>query len=206
MSMLFFCLVHEVNGMRHVLVINANPDPAPEHLSGAFARAYTEGAEAAGAIVHQLNVGALDFPLLRYAADFMVAPIDPAILSARGQILLADHIVYIYPLWLGGPPAMLKGFMEQIARGGFALTTEGKGFPRGVLKGRSARVIVTMGMPVMLYRLIYGAHGIKAFNRSILGISGIRPVRTTCFGGIGTPMAQPEKMISQVRTLGRRLR
>lgn len=192
--------------MRHVLVINGNPDPSPERLCGALANAYAEGAQEAGAMVHQLNIGALEFPLLRLGSDFLVAPTDPAILSARGQIVLADHIVFVYPLWLGGPPALLKGFMEQIARGGFALKTEGRGFPHGVLKGRSARVIVTMGMPALLYRLIYGAHGVKAFNRSILGISGIRPVRTTLLGGIGSAFAKPEAMMAAMRELGRRLR
>ncbi|MBN9589403.1 MAG: hypothetical protein BGN85_07050 [Alphaproteobacteria bacterium 64-11] len=191
--------------MRHVLVINGNPDAAPERLSAALARAYAEGAEKAGAMVRELNVGTLDFPLLRRGTDFLQEPTEPAILSARGQILLADHLVFIFPLWLGGPPAMLKGFMEQIARAGFALKTEGKGFPHGALKGRSARVIATMGMPALLYRLFYGAHGVKAFNRSMLGISGIRPIRTSCFGGVGTSGAHPEKIIAGVHALGRRL-
>lgn len=191
--------------MRHVLVINGNPDVAPERLSAALARAYAEGAEKAGAMVRELNVAALEFPLLRQGTDFLQEPTEPAIRSARSQILLADHLVFIFPLWLGGPPAMLKGFMEQVARAGFALKTEGKGFPHGALKGRSARVIVTMGMPALLYRLLYGAHGVKAFNRSILGISGIRPIRTSCFGGVGTAGAHPEKIIAGVHALGLRL-
>ena len=45
--------------------------------------------------------------------------------------------------------------------------------------------MVTMGMPALAYRLLYGAHGVKAFNRSILGIAGVRPIATSYFGAIG---------------------
>ena len=78
--------------MRHVLVINANPDPAPEHLSGAFARAYTEGAEAAGA--SEAGCGEMNFCIAagsgaaiageRHAAHPMQTP--SAIIHARAPV------------------------------------------------------------------------------------------------------------------------
>jgi putative NADPH-quinone reductase len=170
---------------KHVLVINGNPDPAPERLSCAIANAYTAAAAGAGHGVARLDVGALAFPVLRHGADFLTVPVEASIAAARSEINRADHLVIIYPLWLGGPPALLKAFMEQISRAGFALQAAPGGFPKGRLKGKSARVIVTMGMPALAYRLIYGAHGVKAFNRSILGIAGIKPIATSYFGGIG---------------------
>ena len=147
---------------KHVLVINGNPDPAPERLSCAIANAYAAAAAGAGHSVARLDVGALAFPVLRHGADFLTVPVEAAIAAARGEINRADHLVIIYPLWLGGPPALLKAFMEQISRAGFALQA-GAGFPKGRLKGKSARIIVTMGMPALAYRLIYGGHGVKAF-------------------------------------------
>ena len=170
---------------KHILIINGNPDPAPERLSGGIANAYAAAAAGAGHSVARLDIGSLEFPILRSGADFLTEPHAPEIMAARDEIRRADHLVFIYPLWLGGPPALLKAFMEQVARAGFALQPGKGGIPLGQLKGKSARVIVTMGMPALAYRLVYRAHGVRAFNRSILGIAGIRPVTTSYFGAVG---------------------
>ena len=50
---------------------------------------------------------------------------------------------------------------------------------------RPGRVHGAMGMPALAYRLVYRAHGVRAFNRSILGIAGIRPIATSYFGAVG---------------------
>jgi len=51
-----------------------------------------------------------------------------------------------------------------------------------LLAGRSARIIVTMGMPVLLYRWYFGAYGVRGFERSILSFAGIKPVRESFYG------------------------
>jgi len=190
--------------MKHILLINGNPDPSPEKLTSALVKAYREGAEEAGSMVRQINVGGIEFPWLRNAQDFAQEATDKAIIDAQGAFLLADHVVFIYPLWLGSAPALLKAYMEQVARGEFLLGKSDGGFPRGRLKGRSARVIVTMGMPALLYRTIFGAHGVKAFNRSILGIARIKPIATTLLGGSQIQGQRCKRAIELVRDMGRR--
>jgi putative NADPH-quinone reductase len=91
--------------------------------------------------------------------------------------------VFFFPLWLGDMPALLKGFLEQVARPGFAFKANGDNkMPAKGLKGRSARVVVTMGMPAFLYQWYFGAHSVKSLKRNILGFVGIAPVRTTLIG------------------------
>jgi putative NADPH-quinone reductase len=170
---------------RNILVINGHPDPAPARLSAALASAYAAGAAYDGHSVARIDVGAQEFPFLRHNGDFLTMPDNPDILAARAEFMQADHLVFVYPLWLGGPPAMLKAFLEQVSRAEFALKAGAGGLPKGQLKGKSARVIVTMGMPAIAYRLIYQAHGVKALNRSMLGIAGVWPIRTSYFGAIG---------------------
>ena len=189
--------------MRDILIINGHPDPSPDRLAAALATAYGEGAIQSGHKVRRLDIGALTFPLLREPQQFLTEPADAAIVSARREFLLADHLVFIFPLWLGGLPAAFKGFLEQIARAEFALGANGKGFPLGKLKGRSARVIVTMGMPAPIYRIFFGAHGVKALESGMLGLSGIRPVRTSYFGAI-TDAKSGAKAIAKARALGAR--
>jgi len=190
--------------MKHILLINGNPDPSPEKLTSALAKAYREGAEDDECMVRQINVGGIEFPWLRDAHDFTTQATDRAILEAQGAFLTADHVVFIYPLWLGSAPALLKAYMEQVARGEFLLGKNDGGFPRGRLKGRTARVIVTMGMPSLLYRIMFGAHGVKAFNQSILGIAGIKPIKTTLFGGSRIQAHRCKRTIEIVREMGRR--
>ena len=52
------------------------------------------------------------------------------------------------------------------------------------LAGRSARIVVTMGMPAFIYRWYFGAHSLKSLRRNILGFLGIAPVRETLIGAI----------------------
>ncbi len=94
----------------------------------------------------------------------------------------AEHLVFAYPLWLGSQPAKLKGFLEQITRGGFALSVNADTTRvKGLLGGRSAHLFVTMGMPGLIYRLLYGAFGVRALEVSVLKLCGIKPVRHTFF-------------------------
>jgi len=186
----------------NILVINGHPDPSPDRLTSALATAYGEGARAAGHQVKRIDIGALDFAVMRRAIEFETEPGEDAIIDARAAILAARHILFVYPLWLGGPPALLKAFMEQVARHAFALDAGPHGLPAGKLKGRSARVIVTMGMPALAYQLWFKAHGVKAFNGGILAIAGVKPIATTYFGGIGS--ARRGDLVERARRLGER--
>lgn len=191
--------------MKRILIINGNPDPAADRLSHALARAYREGAENSGALVRHIDIGGLDFPLLRDAAQFTADPREDAIIAARDAFTAADHIVFVFPLWLGGLPALFKAYMEQVGRNYFFLGKTERGFPPGQLKGKSARVIVTMGMPPLIYRLGFGAHRVKAFTRGVLSLTGIAPVRTTLFGGGQIGPGGATRTITKVRELGRRM-
>lgn len=190
--------------MKNILIVNGHPDASPERLSSALATAYREGAEQGGHNVRCIDIGAISFPILHNAAEFAGRPTDKAILEAQDAFLEANHILFVFPLWLGGPPALLKAFLEQLARGQFLLRERKHGFPLGGLKGRSASVIVTMGMPPLLYRVIFGARGIKAFNQGILRLAGLSPVHTFYFGGAAITQPACNRLIQKLRDMGRR--
>lgn len=188
---------------KRVLVIAGHPDRAARHLGDAFAEAYADGVRDAGGEVRLIRLAELDFPLLRSPDDFLTAPDIPAINEARESILWAQHIALLFPLWLGSAPALVRAFFEQVARGGFVAETAAAGWkPR--LRGKSARIIVTMGMPALTYRTFFGGHGVQSWKKSILGFSGVAPIRTTLFGAIGAiGEAEIKRRIAHVRMLGR---
>lgn len=185
---------------KRILVIDGHPDPDPARLCHALAAAYAEGARESG---HEARICALHAwqgEFLRTADAFNIAPDDPFIAQARADMSWADHLVFVFPLWLGSAPALVRAFLEQMGRGGFAVDMTGAGAP-GKLRGKSARLIVTMGMPAAVYRFVFAARGVGSIAHSVLGFSGVRPVRTTLLGMIGQP--DQARRLAAVRALGR---
>lgn len=193
---------------KRIVIIQGHPDPDQGRFCHAIGWTYEEGAVRSGHEVRTIDVARLDFPLLRTQRDFEKGKAPEAIREAQEDIRWANHIVVIYPLWLGTLPALLKGFFEQTFRHGFALepTRRGSGMKR-LLKGRSARIFVTMGMPASVYRLYFHAHGLKSFVSGVLGMVGIAPVRSTLFGLIANRGAKYRtRCLDEVRALGARAR
>jgi len=192
---------------RHILVVIGHPDPSPERLCRALASAYADGAERAGHIVRRIDLALLDIPLLRTMQEFEHGAIPDSLKEAAEAVVWAEHFVFVFPLWLGTVPAMLKAFLEQVMRPGtaFAYPAKGEGFAKSLLRGRSARLVVTMGMPAAVYRIWFLSHGIAGMRRGILNFVGIRPVRETLFGMVAsTSKAKRAKWIGQMRLLGER--
>jgi putative NADPH-quinone reductase len=189
---------------KRILLIQGHPDPAGGHYAQALAAAYAEGARAAGHELRLLDVAALDFPLLRSKDDWeQPERLPPVLKPAQESILWAEHLVFFFPLWLGGMPALLKGFLEQVARPGFALAQPPAGsLPRKLLGGRSARLVVTMGMPAMVYRWVYRAHSVKALERNILGFVGIAPIHETLIGMVEGKDSARRRWLARLRELG----
>jgi len=171
--------------MTRILIVQGHPDSSTRHLGHALDDAYAQGAASAGHEVRRVDVARLDFPLLRSAADWNDGKVPPTLESAQQDILWAEHLLFFFPLWMGDMPALLKGFIEQVARPGFAFQrSSANPFGQKALGGRSARVVVTMGMPALVYRFIFHSHSVKSLERNILGFVGISPVRETLIGGV----------------------
>jgi len=190
---------------KHILIIQGHPDAADRHFGHALADAYAQGARDAMHTVEVVNVAELDFPLLRSKAQWDSGPLPPVLLPAQRAIKRAQHLALFFPLWLGGMPALLKGFLEQVARPGFALSKqEGKGMPEKLPSGRSARLVVTMGMPALVYRWYFRAHSLKALDRNILGFVGIAPIHETLVGMVESiDDGERRKWLDKLRALGR---
>jgi putative NADPH-quinone reductase len=188
----------------NILILNGHPDPASKGLCHAIAEAYAEGAREGGHAVSRLDVARLEFGFLRTQDAFEHEPPPPDIVRAQEAVKSATHLVVIFPLWMGDMPALLKAFLEQTLRPGFAYSYRPKGLPVMHLKGRSARVIVTMGMPAFVYRWYFRAHGLKSLERNILRFVGFAPVRDTIVGNLAdVPRGVIEDHLRRIRKLGR---
>jgi putative NADPH-quinone reductase len=166
-----------------ILVIDGHPDADKARCVHAVADAYLAAAHA-GHEVRLLRLAELKFPLLRSNDDFLKGTPEGAILAAQADLTWCNHVAVFYPLWLGSMPALLKGLLEQVLRPGFAFGPKSRGMPKKLLKGRSVRIVVTMGMPALFYRWYYRAHSLKSFERNILAFAGFGPIRSGILGSV----------------------
>lgn len=192
--------------MPRIAIVQGHPDSTAAHFCHALADAYAQGAAAKGHDTRTIDVARLKFPLLGSQAEYESGPLPDTLHQPQADLLWADHFVIIYPLWLGTMPAKLKGFMEQVFRPDvtYKKSEEGQLWTK-LLKGKSARIVVTMGMPAPVYRWYFGAHGLKNLQRNILGFVGVKPIRTTLIGMVeGLSAARRARWLSDLRTLGER--
>lgn len=190
--------------MTRILVINGHPDPSSEHLCAALAGAYGRGATAGGHEVARLDVGALDFPLIRSMKDYRSGAVTEDMIQAQEAVKHAQHLVFVFPIWFGSPPAVFKGFLEQLLRYGSSWSAPQAALS-SLLTGKSARLIVTMGMATPVFQVLLGGHGLDGLTKGLFLVTGVGPVRRTLFGGAAT--ASPERIadwLDQAEDLGRR--
>lgn len=189
--------------MHRVVVINGHPDQ--NRLITALEAAYVAGMQTEGKItLEQYHLGSLQFdPVLRYGYAKRTS-LEPDLVQLMEAIMAADHVVWIYPTWWGGPPALLKGLFDRIFLPGFFFQYHEDGpFWDKYMKGKSSRVITTMDSPRWWDRLAYGRPGYHMVKRNILNFVGFK-TRFSILGGVrSSSPAQRERWMQKVSRLGR---
>ena len=164
--------------MKRVLLINGHPDP--ESFNYSLAEAYATGAASAEVRFSRIDLAALDFdPILRYGYR-QRTELEPDLLDAIEQLKQADHVVWIFPIWWYGLPALMKGFIDRTFLPGITFQyVEGKPLPQQLLTGKSARLIITADTPRWYDFLVMKRPAIHQFKQGTLQFCGINPVKVT---------------------------
>ena len=107
------------NGANHLIIL-CHPDP--HSFNATIAQTYCDAVRARyrGATIRDLYSLGFD-PVLKASEQPSSGTFSPsddvaAELAARVE---ADVIVFVYPIWFGTPPAMLKGYVERVMGAGF---------------------------------------------------------------------------------------
>jgi len=197
---------------KRITIIQGHPDPVGNHLLHTLADAYAEAAIRAGHELRRIEVAKLEFPLLRTQQEFENGTVPPALTGPQDDMRWAEHWVFVFPLWHGTMPALLKGFLEHIFRPGFTMDyarnpagdRDASRFPKRLFAGHSARIVVSMGMPVLFYRWYFGAYGIRSFESSMLSFAGIKPIRESLYGLAFADDRKRARWIEDMRRHGER--
>ncbi|WP_028551558.1 NAD(P)H-dependent oxidoreductase [Paenibacillus sp. UNC451MF] len=123
---------------------------------------------------------------------------DPALEKYREQILWAEKIVFVYPIWWGRPPAMLMGYIDKMFAANFAYRDKKGLLPEGLLKGKSVVCISTMKGPAH-YPLLWlnNAHQIL-MRKALFQFVGIKKVKFFEFGSMESPKGRHEEKLNKV--------
>ena len=179
-------------------------NPLHDSYSEALGRAYQRGAESGGHQAQLFLLGSMNFDAVLREGYRREQPLEPDLVAARAAFTGCDHLVFIFPLWCGDMPALLKGFFERVLQPDLLNVQKSGGKASWkVFKGKSARIIMTMGMPGLFYRWYFGAHALKLLRRNILQFVGIKPVRSTIYGMIEAVSDDKRKqLLREVEALG----
>lgn len=96
----------------------------------------------------------------------------------------ADVIIFIYPIWWAGSPAIIKGYIDRVFSYGFAYMYRGNKVV-GLLTDKRAIVINSNGSPYELYENegFYSAMR-KVVDDGIFRFCGFNKIKHIFFGGI----------------------
>lgn len=187
---------------RRILIILGQP--SSNSLCATLARTYADAARHSGAEVRLLELGEMVFDPILHNGYEHTQPLEPDLQDAQVDITWAQHIVWVYPIWWGGLPALLKGFLDRIFLPGFAFKYRVNSvFWDRLLTGRSSELLVTMDSPPWYYRWVQRQPGHRQMKQTILEFSGIQPVRVHSFGPVvKSSEAVRADWIRRVRVLG----
>ena len=117
-------------------------------------------------------------------------PLEPDLQMLRASMLQAEHWVLVFPIWLGLPPALVKGFLERTFTRGFAFKYKGnRPIALPVFKGKSIHVIITCGMPKFIYRCFSGQPSSKAL-RTLFRLCGMKVTGINVCGSVAEHSAK----------------
>ncbi|MEM9324969.1 MAG: NAD(P)H-dependent oxidoreductase [Bacteroidota bacterium] len=190
------------NAKKKILVINGHPDI--ESFNYALSNAYLEGLAKTDAQIDTMNIAELQFnPNLTFGYR-KKSPLEPDLLDAIEKIKGADHLVWFFPMWWYGLPALMKGFVDRIFLPGiFFKYQKGSPFPKRLLKGKTARLVITADTVRWYDRLFMGSPLINQFKKGTLEFCGVKPVKVTYIAPIkGSTPEFREKWLKRMTAIG----
>ncbi len=109
---------------------------------------------------------------------------DSVVQKIQNKISEADELVFVFPLWWGEAPAILKNMIDTVFSSGFAFEFQkGQMTPDQLLTGKTAKVFITCDAP-KIYYWFKGYPFKTTWKDFILGFCGIDLNGFELFGGM----------------------
>src|SRR3990172_11834160 len=103
---------------KKILIILGHP--SRESFCNAIIENYAEGVSEGGGEVRKIYLGELKFDPILWNGYAKIQELEDDLKRVQEDIKWADHLVFVYPTWWGGMPALLKGLVDRAFLPGFA--------------------------------------------------------------------------------------
>jgi NAD(P)H dehydrogenase (quinone) len=101
--------------------------------------------------------------------------LDPKVGKYQKLIENSDHLIFIFPIWWGDTPAILRGFFDKVFLKNWAYEQSSSGLLKGKLNSiKGSTLIMTMGSPEIYYHLSLKSSVKKNIFSRILKMCGIK--------------------------------
>ncbi len=167
--------------MKKIVVILGHPDS--ESFNQALFDQYVQHLDSTKTQCETIEIRQLQFdPNLKYGYRKRME-LEPDLLEAQRKLKWADHLVFIFPLWWGSVPAIMKGFFDRVLLPGYAFKKrEDSVWWDKYFKGKSARMIVSMDQPAWYFRWVYHRPVYHALKQMTLQFIGVKKVQYQTVG------------------------
>lgn len=191
----------------HCYFVIAHPNP--HSFCHALLASAQQGAQAAGHTVVTSDLYAEQFPPVLNQADFAAFKAGnpaPEIVTAQAHIQAADLLVLVYPLWWGGYPAMLKGWIDRVFSLGFAYIA-GPEASIGQLTGKQILHLSPIGQTLEEYQTTGIAQSLQHIaQETTFGFCGMTHAGHHLYGRVGDSDATTrEQYLSHAASLWQNL-
>lgn len=137
---------------------------------------------------HEVEVDdlyALNFDPLMTVTELREGSLPDHILAEQDKVRWAKSLIFIFPIWWWGPPAILKGWLERVLSQGFAFQYDVT-LNRlvGKLNERKALVITTSSADPSTYESQWQAESQTSYVSDILNICGVGPIKVLNFNNV----------------------
>lgn len=168
---------------KQIVVINGHP--SKNSFNAALTEAYVSYLVKSNVQVDLIEVGLLHFdPNLKHGYEKRME-LEPDLKEAWKKIQLADHLVWIFPVWWGGLPAITKGFIDRVFLPSTAFSyVENSHHIQGHLFNKTARIITTLDQPGWFYKWYYGEPSTRQLKKTTLAFCGIKKIKTAYISAV----------------------
>ncbi len=111
---------------------------------------------------------------------------DPLAADYQQRLMAADHIIFIFPIWWEGMPALMKGFFDKVFVKGivYAETKPGRPFKCLLPRLRGVSLLTVMSTPTFVYRWFLGNPIAKMVFRGTFRKMGVNALKWYNYSGM----------------------
>lgn len=186
----------------NILIVTAHPSPSGD--THTIAKTYADVKAAQGHSVQIVDLYADDYKVdvLRFTniREFVPSKVQ---LKFQEQVLWANEIVVVHPIWWGLPPSIMKSWAELTFWPRVTYRYTGPGKVEKLLTGKTAKIFATAGGPAWYHYFLFMP--LTSFWKiAVFGFSGVDVVDVKVCGNLDVYMNEKrtihlEKFIKKIK-------